>query len=61
LTEPEHYEAPWKAHAQKFRTEYICLKCHKIYYEDPKRCVNVLPNGRICDGPICPRVVRAWR
>ena len=54
----------WKTQGLKFRTEWICLKCSKIYEEnDPPRsiCYEVLPNGRLCGGPLCPRIFRIYR
>jgi rRNA maturation endonuclease Nob1 len=37
----------------KFRTEYICLKCHEIIDEERRSCPN-------CGGPMCPRLIRVY-
>lgn len=54
-------EQPWQRFAPKFRTEYICLKCKAVRDDWGTVCREVLPNGRICGGPICPRFIRVYR
>lgn len=37
----------------KFRTEYICLKCHKIIDEERRSCP-------YCGGSMCARLIRVY-
>jgi hypothetical protein len=45
----------------KFREEWICLKCGRIYPVEIDECLTILPNGKICGGAVCVRIQRSYQ
>lgn len=45
----------------KFREEFICLRCGETYTAYRDYCSALRPNGKVCGGEICPRIIMIHR
>lgn len=44
----------------KFKEEWICLKCGRVYPVEIPDCINILPSGKMCWGAVCVRIHRVY-